>query len=175
MRKRRPSDFPGFGGFGLNDEFFEEFEKIEEEMRKMLESHLKEFESDEFKSIDDLKPRIYGFTLSFGPEGKKEIMEFGTGSQPSKMQKALQEKKAGWQPFVEVLNKPGEVSIVAELPGVESKHLDLKAFPNQLNLRVSDPLRLLSKTIALPSEVDHASLKYTLKNGILEVVLKKKK
>jgi HSP20 family molecular chaperone IbpA len=51
----------------------------------------------------------------------------------------------------------------------------LKAFPRQLNLRVSDPLRLFSKTLALPAEVDHASLKYTLKNGILEVVLKKKK
>ncbi|HIH20878.1 TPA: hypothetical protein HA244_06435 [Candidatus Micrarchaeota archaeon] len=64
---------------------------------------------------------------------------------------------------------------MAELPGVEPKDLQLRAFPNQLSIRVNDPERLLSKTFALPAEVVWDSVKHSLKNGILEIVLKKRK
>ena len=152
-------------GLGFDDDFFQEFEKIEELMRKMLDSHFEDFEDDDLRSA---QPRVYGFSLSFGPEGKGELKEL------SAMPKRQEREPKQNDRFVEVLNLPQEVTLVVELPGVEPKHIHLKAFSKQLSIRVTDPDRLFSKTIALPAEVEPDSLKKTLKNGILEVVLKKK-
>ena len=171
MRKRRPFEF------GFDDDFFEEFDRIEEMMRQMLDSHLREFEKMDEEELrrqskqPNFKPRVYGFTLSFGPEGKGELREFGGAG---RLQEQRTESKQS-EPFVDMINNPDSITLIAELPGVEEKHLQLKAFPKQLSIRVNDPQRFLTKTIALPAEVAWDSLKHSLKNGILEIVLKKKK
>ena len=166
MRRKRSFGFPEFG---FNDEFFEEFEQIEEMMRQMLESHFKDFDE---KALEAHLPkqRVYGFTMSFGPEGKKQFNELGA---VTARQKAVERNAI--EPLVDVIERPDSVSIIAELPGVGEEHLQLKAFPKQLSLRVTDPDRLFSKTMTLPAEVLWDSMKHSLKNGILEIVLKKKK
>ena len=165
MGRKRPFGFPEFG---LDDGFFEEFGQIEEMMRQMLESHFKDFDEKALEAKLP-QPRVYGFTLSFGSEGKNKLKQFGLPAQKQVQAKGMAE------PVFELMEKPDSITIVAELPGVEPKDLQLRAFPNQLSIRVNDPERLLSKTFALPAEVVWDSVKHSLKNGILEIVLKKRK
>ena len=167
MRKRRPLGFPGF-----DDEFFSGFDEIEEMMRKMLEQHFEGFEP----GMEGGKPNVYGFTLSFGPEGKREFREFGSpqrGGVGRQVQKQKKEQQGDL--LVDVIDDKDSIKVIAELPGVEEKHLNLKAFPKQLSIRVTDPARFFTKTFALPAEVLWEAVSHSLKNGILEVVLKKKK
>ncbi|MFH1056349.1 MAG: Hsp20/alpha crystallin family protein [Candidatus Micrarchaeota archaeon] len=166
MGKRRP-----FGSLGFDEDFFAEFDKIEEMMREMMESHFGELQKGDLHDLGKFKPMVYGFTLEFGPEGKAKLTEFGKNRPVGRVVQKHGEKDV----FMDVINNKDDLTIVAELPGVVEEHLHLKAFPKQLGIRVSDPNRLLSKTFGLPAEVDEGSLKYSLKNGILEVVLKKKK
>lgn len=182
MKKRSPE------GWFFDDDFFAEFERLEEMMRKMLAERLDDFEKPglDFERAGAQggkgmgRPRVYGFTLEFGPEGEAKFTDM-TGSQiplprtPGSPQKQVQRQRGGSDPHFELIDRPGELSIIVELPGVEEKHLHLKAFPRQLGIRVSDPDRLFAKTLSLPAEVDGASLQSSLKNGILEITLKKKK
>ena len=163
MKKRN------FGRGFFDDDFFAEFERIEEMMRDMLDEHLEHLDDSDLKQMEGSRPKIYGFTLEFGPEGKGKLTEFGN---THSMQRQEQKQKKG-EPFVDVINHPENVTVIAELPGVDEKHLDVKAFAKQLSLRVTDPQRLFSKTVVLPAEVDPKTLKRSLKNGILELVLKK--
>ncbi len=158
----------------FDDEFFQEFEKIEEMMREMLSEHLKDFGEEDVKALENSRPKVYGFTLEFGPEGKGKLTEFGAAPGMPR-QRQEQKQRAEQQPFVDVIDHPDSITLVAELPGVEEKHLDVKALGKQLSLRVTDPQRLFSKIMVLPSEVEPKTLKSSLKNGILEIVLKKKK
>ncbi|MEM4254955.1 MAG: hypothetical protein QXR53_01355 [Candidatus Norongarragalinales archaeon] len=153
----------------FNDDFFEEFEKIEEMMRDMLDAHFRDLNENDLRNLEGTRPKVYGFTLEFGPEGKGKLKEIGITPALRKQPEPKSE------PFVEILNHPEEIRVVAELPGVEEKHLHLKVFPKQLSIRVSDPQRFLAKVVSLPAEVVEKSFKSTLKNGILEIVLKKKK
>ena len=156
-----------FGRGFFDDDFFAGFDKIEEMMRDMLDSHFEHFDEADLKKMEGTRPKVYGFTLEFGPEGKGRLTEFGASPGVQR-----QEQKKN-EPFVEVINHPENVTVIAELPGVDEKHLDVKAFAKQLSLRVTDPQRLFSKTVVLPAEVDPKTLKRSLKNGILELVLKK--
>lgn len=155
----------------FDEDFFAEFERIEEIMRDMLDAHFQEFEKgDTLEPNTEFRPRVYGFTLDFGPEGKAKFAELA--GKPS-VQKSAPIAKAH-DPFVEVINGKDEITLVTEIPGVEQKHLHLKPYLKQIAMRVTDPDRMLSKTIALPFEVDPASMHYSLKNGILEIIFKKK-
>lgn len=153
----------------FDDDFFAEFERIEEIMREMLDAHFQEFEKgDRLEPDNEFRPRVYGFTLEFGPEGKAKFAELA--GKPS-IQKPTPKVH---DPFVEVINGKDQVTLITEVPGVDQKHLHLKPYAKQVSMRVSDPDRMLSKTIALPMEVDPESMSYSLKNGILEITLKKR-
>ena len=167
MRKRSPF------GLGFNDDFFSDFDEIEEMMRKMLEQHFGGFEG--FEPPGKGGQNVYGFTLSFGPEGKKEFKEFGNAPRAGGARQVQKQNKEQSDLLVDVIDDKDSVRVIAELPGVDEKHLNLKAFPKQLSIRVNDPQRFFAKTIALPAEVLWDSIQHNLKNGILEVMLKKKK
>ncbi len=148
------------------DDLFPDFDNIE----KMFEGMMREM--GELR-VDEMarpgKPLVYGFSMHVGPDGKPKIEEFGNVS--SKQQKITDER----EPLVDVINGEKEITVIAELPGVDKNSVHINAQKNSLVISVSDPERRYHKDLALPAEVDSKSAKAKLKNGILEVILTKLK
>ena len=79
------------------------------------------------------------------------------------------------EPLVDVLSKPREITVLAELPGVEKEDVQLFATSSSLIIKVDTPDRKFYKELEFPVDVDETTgvSKYT--NGILETSFKKKR
>lgn len=151
MTKRKPKNF-------FDDELFrEEFDRIE----KMFEEIFREGFPD--TAVRGRKPLVYGFSVTTDLRGKPKARKFGH------VQKTDERT-----PLVDVIDGDKEVTVIAELPGVEKQFLRLNVSGSHLDIQVTDPSHRFSRRVALPAEVFEKESKATLKNGILEVRLKKK-
>ncbi|MEM2963610.1 MAG: archaeal heat shock protein Hsp20 [Candidatus Anstonellales archaeon] len=170
FRRRR------FGIFG--GDFDDIFERIQDEMRRMMEESLRLSELDE-KEIERLarmpNTKVYGFSVRIGSDGKPIVREFGNWKPGIEMKglKALEEGERS--PLVDVIDDKGEIVVIAEVPGVEKKEINLHATETELEINVENPERKYYRKVDLPKEVIPESSKATYKNGVLEVRLKKKK
>jgi len=92
-------------------------------------------------------------------------------------------------PKVDVVDRPNEVIVRAEVPGVEKKDINVSVSGNMLTIRgeskkeakeeKGDYYRAeltrgaFSRTLALPAEVDDSKTKASMKDGMLELTLPK--
>ncbi|OYT57776.1 hypothetical protein B6U70_02030 [Euryarchaeota archaeon ex4484_162] len=160
-RKRNPFDF-----FGFDDE---DFERIFEEMQRMLE---RMFRDIPFDQIEWNKPFVHGFSIRIGPDGKPKIEEFG--NKPSITpdgERIISEER---EPLTDVIEGDEEVSVTVEIPGVEKDDIDLRVTEDSLEINVDTPQRKYHKIVELPCEVKPKTTKATYKNGVLDVVIKRK-
>lgn len=141
-------------------DLFSEFDKMDDVMDEMMKRAFKDMESMKGK------PMSYGFSMKIGPDGKPQIREFGN-VRPTEEKLEVKEHR---EPLVDVMNRDDEIDVLAELPGVEKKNIDLK-FENS-DLIISVPQKF-HKRIHLDAKVDEKDMKAEYKNGVLTVTLKK--
>ena len=144
------------------DEFMRQFEKMVEEM-------FKEFEKDFSKNFREIRPLVWGWSVTIGPDGKPVIREFGNVKREG-LKPGIRVER---EPLVDVFSEDGVVKVVAELPGVEKQDIKLHATPKTLTISVDTPQRKYYKELELPAEIDPKTAKAVYKNGVLEVTLKK--
>lgn len=149
-------------------DFFEEFQRMEAMMDKMMR---RAFETPILKGEKIEGPYVYGFSISTDQNGKPIIREFGN-IQPSRMGPQLREER---EPLIDILSGKDEVSVVAELPGVEKNQIKLYATEKTLTISVDTAQRKYFKELELPDNIDPRLAKATYNNGVLEVKLKKAK
>ena len=154
---------------GFFDSFFDDFPDFGE-MDRMFDKMFEEMSRDagRFKT-EQGKPIVYGFSMHVGPDGKPHVSQFGN------VEVHKGKVKDEREPLVDVINAEKEVTVIAELPGVTKEEVHLRFANGRLVIDVKDPERKYYKEVALPEQVDEDSVKATLKNGILEVKLAKKK
>ena len=158
-KKKKKSDF------FEEDDFFNDFGDISKMMNEMMKRAFQG--SISIKPLKTNKPMVYGFSMKVGPKGVPRIQEFGN-VQPKK-RKIKQER----EPLVDVIEKEKEVTIIAELPGVEKKEIDVSVIDGGEKLIIKVPKKFY-KELELPCTVkDKADAHY--KNGVLEINLTKKK
>jgi len=150
-------DFMGFG---------EEFRRIREQMDRMMRDVM----SHDHPGDEPGKSYVYGFRMHTGPDGKPLVEEFGNVPKPG-----VHEIPGGREPLVDVIAGKEEITVIAELPGVDKKDIDLKADERGLQILVDNPGRRYHKELKMPSEVDPDTIKASYKNGILEVKLKRRR
>jgi HSP20 family protein len=134
----------------------EVFDQIDEMMRRMME----EMDGGNMFDGDSIeKP---------GPDGRPMIQRFGNAPDPdgSGMTPQL-------EPLVDVIDEDGEIVVVAELPGVEKDELKVRVKGKTLTIDVDNPQRPYHKEISLPAKVRKEDAKSSMRNGVLEVRLKK--
>ena len=119
-------------------------------------------------------PFVYGHSMTVGPDGKPKIREFGNLKPRSRFGKPQIDIKKEREPLIDVLETDKEVKVIAELPGVEKKDIKLHGTTNDLTISVETPQRKYYKTVELPTIVELKQAKSSYKNGVLEVVFKKK-
>ena len=163
-KKRNPYDFFGFDDDFFddmfNDRFFDDFKRMTEEMFRML------------SNAQPGHSYVHGYNVRVGPDGKPRISEFGNHPVQSDKGKSLISEER--EPLTDVMEGEKEVTITVEIPGVEKQDIDLRATENELEIRVNTPQRKYQKIVDLPVEVKPKTTKATYKNGILDVVIKRK-
>jgi HSP20 family protein len=95
-----------------------------------------------------------------------------------------------WAPAVDIYEHEGNVVLMAELPGIDPKDVDVRVESNVLSLRgkrelaseveredyhrVERAYGSFSRSFALPSAVDTDKIKAEFKDGVLQVTLPQK-
>jgi HSP20 family protein len=152
------------------DNFFDEFDRMEEMMNDMFENSWRDFEKLEKEGkVERYGPYVYGFSMNIGPDGKPVIKEFGNVKPDMKGRPSFQDSR---EPLADVFDEKDKVKVLAELPGVEKKDIELNAVGDTLTISTTD--KKYYKEVELPVEIDSAKVKASYKNGVLEVMMDKK-
>jgi len=164
--KKRKNPFDDFFN-NMNDD---DFERIFEEARKMIEDMFKD--GTPFQEMGQGKPFIHGFKINVGPDGNPDVTEFGNRTLKNQDGRpAISEER---EPLTDVIEGEKDVAITVEIPGVEKDDIDLNATEAELEITVDNPDRKYHKVIDLPCDVKPKTTKATYKNGILDVVIQRK-
>lgn len=151
--------------------FGDEFDRIREEMERMMEEALRGFEEFGFEEFEERfkkgGPYVYGFSLKIGPDGKPIIREFGNRPRIVEKGIGISEER---EPLVDVIEEKTTCKVIAELPGVTKEDIDLRCVEDRMEIRVDTPERKYFKSVKLPCKVKPETAKATFKNGVLEVV-----
>jgi HSP20 family protein len=131
-------------------------------------------------TLREMGPFVYGYSFSMGPDGKPMIREFGNVKPslkggPFGAVKPRLDVKEDREPLVDTIVNPDTVKVVAELPGVEKPDISLECDGQKLMLKVDTDKRRYYKELELPVEVDPDTSKASYKNGVLELLLTRKK
>jgi len=159
-RRRKP-----LGGI-FDDDFFNStfggdfLDRMEDITRRMMEDMNTSHEAPS-------KKYVYGFQMRTGPDGKPVVEEFG--NIPKGHELSSDER----EPLVDVIDGKEEVTVIAELPGVNKEDIDLKSGEKSLTIKVDTDNRRYFKELELPAKIKPDSVKASYKNGILEVKLKR--
>jgi HSP20 family protein len=177
---KRRSRFSLFG-----NRFFEDFDRMMEDMLKEMSTAgpkelVREKKLSDGSTVREMGPFVYGYSMTVGPDGKPVIREFGnvkpslnpTPFGPAKPRLEVKEER---EPLVDTVVDQDTVKVVAELPGVERSEINLEGTENSLTISVSNHDRRYYKELELPAEVDPNSSRANYKNGVLEVVLSRRK
>jgi len=162
---------------------FDELEQDFESMFKDLElpkDLIRERKLPDGGTVREMGPFVYGYSFSMGPDGKPVIREFGNVKPslkggPSGGVKPRLDIKEDREPLVDTIVNPDTVKVVAELPGVEKPDIALECDGRKLTLKVDTDKRRYYKELELPVEVDPDTSKASYKNGVLELLLTRKK
>lgn len=162
---------------------FDELEQDFESMFKDLElpkDLIRERKLPDGGTVREMGPFVYGYSFSMGPDGKPVIREFGNVKPslkggPSGSVKPQLDVKEDREPLVDTIVNPDTVKVVAELPGVEKSDIALECDGQKLTLKVDTDKRRYYKKLDLPVEVDPDTSKASYKNGVLELLLTRKK
>ncbi|HDN17588.1 Hsp20/alpha crystallin family protein [archaeon] len=160
------------------DEWMEEMFKDLEALENVPKRYIRERKLPDGRTVREYGPFVYGYSIKIGPDGKPEIREFGNfkpsgrvlGS-PLKPVELKEER----EPLTDIIDEGDKIRIVAELPGVEKDDIQLKCDGTNLVIKVDTEKRKYYKVLKLPSEVEPKSADASYKNGVLDVVFKKKK
>lgn len=163
-RRRNP-----FRSLGIDDDLFEGLfdERFLEDLERMAE----EF----FRMLTNPQPGrsiVRGFRLTIGPDGKPRLEEFGNRSIETPEGEAVVSDEI--EPLTDIIEGKEDVAITMEIPGVEKKDIDLKVTEETVEIKVNNPKKRYHKLIELPCKVKPNTTKATYKNGILDIVIKRK-
>ncbi|HKG41584.1 MAG TPA: archaeal heat shock protein Hsp20 [Nitrososphaeraceae archaeon] len=167
------------------DEMRREMQRMFEEQFKDIQSNIpkelvREYETPQGGKVREIGPLVYGYSMTIGPDGKPKVREFGNVRSPFRL--GATGTTSGIEPFItgerealaDVVTSDKEVKVVVEIPGVNKESIKINAYDNSLEVITNDPQKKYHQVIDLPPDADIETVKSTYRNGILEIVFKKK-
>lgn len=158
-----------------DDDFLEfelEFERMREEMEKLMEEMMKHISKEDLNRFTRLGPGgVYGFSVRIGPDGKPIVREFGN-VKPNKedVKLFISEER---EPLIDVLDGKDNITVIAEVPGVDKKDVKIVLEDRILQIHVESEKRKYRKDLELPASVDAEKASANYNNGVLEIILPK--
>mgnify|MGYP000070600561 FL=1 len=149
------------------DDWFKRMRRFMDEIDRIFDEMFREF-TREYRRGGYGKPLIYGFSITYGPDGKPIIREFGN-VKPSYRGPIIREET---EPYVDIIEEEDTIKVIAELPGVDKKDIDVSTTEDLLVISTRGPRRYY-KEVRLPAKVKPETAKAKYKNGVLEITLEK--
>lgn len=154
--------------------FEESFEEMETRAPKDL---VREYQTSDGRKVKEIGPVVYGYSMTIGPDGKPRVKEFGNVKPPHVLGPGSIAKPlitSEREPLVDVITTDKEVKVTVEMPGIAKENIKLNASENNVEVKSEDPQRKYHRIIDIPLEADIETVKSSYKNGILEIIFKKK-
>ncbi len=152
-----------------------EFEQIFEEIQRIFEStsFQKMIENMLRDNTNSNKHLVRGLSINIVPLGRPKIKGFSNLPLKNPQRKTMRSEEH--EPLPDIIEGNEEVAVTVELPRVEKEDIDLTATENALEIIVNNPERNYHKLVNLPCSIKPKTVKATYKNGILDIVIKRKK
>ncbi|MBV9175845.1 MAG: Hsp20/alpha crystallin family protein [Nitrososphaeraceae archaeon] len=190
-RRRRTDDWFGntFAGF---DQMRRQMEKMFEEQLEDMQTKapkelVREYETPEGGKVREIGPIVYGYSATIGPDGKPRVREFGNVRPGMKVGISIGDGLRGAgeratqitaerEPLSDVITTDKEVKVVVELPGTNKENIKVNAYEGSVEVKADAQDRKYSRVVDIPAvaNIDLQSVKSTFKNGLLEIVFKRK-
>jgi len=119
---------------------------------------------EKIKGLKDLKG-IYGVRVRTLADGRPSVQPFGNIKKTPEGP-VVEEMR---EPIVDVFDAPGEIHIVAEMPGIEEKDITLEIQGDILNISAGGEERKYQKEVLLSHPAKTEDMNWTYRNGILEI------
>ena len=170
---------------------FTDFEEVEKEFEdafmdiKALKELMRHYETPEDVRVREFSSFVYGYSMTIELDHKPRVREIrkvrneGVGSSESSRKRKGVSKynrpqiTTEREPLAEVNVYDKEVKVVLEMPGVSKEHIRIQAYKNSVEVSSDHPERKY-QVIDIPRVADIKTIRSTYKNGILEIVFKKK-
>ena len=163
----------------LVDDLVTDFEEVEKEFEdvfmdtKAPKEIMIDYETQEDVGIGEISSFVYGYSMTIELEDKPRV-----SSRSSKKRKVVSEYNepqitSEREPLAEVNVYDKEVKVVLEMPGVSKEHIKIQAYKKTVEVSSDHPQRKY-QVIDIPRVADIKTIRSTYKNGILEIVFKKK-
>lgn len=123
----------------------------------------------EIKGLGEKVKGVYGFSVRTLVGGQPVVESFGNIRETPKGP-VVDEVR---EPLVDVFDEKDNISVIAELPGIEEEEIHTEIKGDILIISAEGKERKYKKEVLLPCTVDEHSLISYYKNGVLEINLKK--
>jgi HSP20 family protein len=186
--------FRGFNSRCFAAEFFRDFEEAERQFEdafmetetKASKELMREYETSEGVIVGEIGPFVYCYSMAIGFDGAPRVREFSNAPSGIGSSRSSRGRKGGVSNYnrTEIMSKrelladinvyDKEVKVVVEMPGLSKEHIKIQAYNNSVEVSTDYPQRKY-QVIDIPTDADIETVKSTYKNGILEIVFKKKR
>lgn len=164
--KKEEANFDIFGLGGL----FKGIEKLVDLAGKLDEKGAMNKEGE--INLDHIKKGmkgVYGFTINTAAGGTPIVETFGNIKKTPEGPKVDEER----EPITDIFDEKSEVVIIAEMPGVEAKDIEIDLKEDILEIKAIGKNRTYRKELLLSIKAGKENLKHKFTNGILEIKIKK--
>lgn len=163
----------------------EDVEEIIDKIEELLDMKLKELSENIFEeqkkggSIqNERKARGWGpfvsrYYVIISPEGKPRIMDVRKLKHKRRPRKMKNDEKGNL--LLDVISKDNQVQIVAEIPGVLKRDINVRGTEEQITVVVDNPHYDYYRNIEMPCRIKPEAIKTRFINGVLEITAKKAK
>jgi HSP20 family protein len=183
----RQSRRGGGGFFGFPD-IFSNFDQMRREMEREFEDTFKnietkapkdlvrEYETPGGGKVREYGPFVYGYSMTIGPDGKPKVREFGNVKSPFSTRGFSTRPliSSEREPLADVTTTDKEVKVVVEIPGVSKENIKINVYDNSVEVTTTGTDRKYHEVVEIPNETDIETATSTYKNGVLEIIFKKK-
>ena len=180
------------GGFFGFPDIFRGFDEMRREMERGFENAfkniqdqapkdlVKEYQTPGGGKVREYGPFIYGYSMTVGLDGEPKVREFGNvrspfniGTRADFFTKPLISSER--EPLAHITTTDNEVKVAIEVPGVSKENIKINVYDNSLEVTTTGTeQRKYHEVIQIPPQTNIETATSTYKNGILEVVFKKK-
>ena len=162
-------------GFGLGG-FLGKLGGVVEKLVDLAETGQSLSKTGELKGLDPQgKLRgVYGFSVKtgIGNQGEREVKiePFGNIHRESSGDTVMEDVR---EPLVDVYEEEDHVLVLAEIPGVSKKDVQLELSGDHLTIRAQRGEKHYRKEVALPESFSEQNMRWECTNGILKIRLER--
>ena len=149
--------------------------EFEELSKRVSEAPTREETLPDGTKVKTSGPFVYGYSMTIGPDGKPKVKEFGNFKAEPQLEQPQSDVKEEREPLTDIIDAGDKVRVIVELPGVEKESIKLSGTDDKLKISVDTPERKYFKEVELPAKVDTEKATSEYKNGVLDIIVPKRK